>query len=67
MIEWIVSVEKAEGTSLLDGVRFERPLVRCADCTYFPTPNGIAHVCSYWNRLTNERGYCSNGKEKTDA
>lgn len=36
----------------------------CATCKHFPKPDGIAHLCEYWQKLTNERGYCSNWREK---
>lgn len=36
----------------------------CATCKHFPKPDGIAHLCEYWQKLTNERGYCSNWRGK---
>jgi hypothetical protein len=37
---------------------------KCATCKHYPQPDGIAHLCDYWQRLTNERGYCSNWRSK---
>ena len=45
---------------LIAGAKEDR---HCATCKHYPQPDGIAHKCEYWQRLTNERGYCSNWRE----
>lgn len=36
----------------------------CATCKHFPKPDGIAHLCEYWGKLTNSEQSCSNWREK---
>lgn len=38
---------------------------RCRNCDFYPEPDGIAHKCSYWERMTNSEGYCSNWRPKS--
>lgn len=38
---------------------------RCRNCDCYPEPDGIAHKCSYWERMTNSEGYCSNWRLKS--
>lgn len=33
-------------------------IVKCADCKFYPKADGIAHVCQYWGKLTNEVAWC---------
>lgn len=49
---------------LVAGSREDGEIPRCATCKHFPQPDGIAHLCDYWRKLTNERGYCSNWRER---
>lgn len=49
---------------LIAGAKQDREMERCATCKHFPQPDGIAHLCDYWGKLTNERGFCSNWREK---
>lgn len=49
---------------LIAGAKEDRKMERCATCKHYPQPDGIAHLCAYWQKLTNERGFCSNWRGK---
>lgn len=49
---------------LIAGAREDRKMERCATCKHYPQPDGIAHLCEYWGKLTNSEQSCSNWREK---
>jgi len=37
---------------------------KCKNCGFFPESNGLARICEYWDRLTNQEASCSNWRCK---
>lgn len=59
-----VPIEVENGRLSVGPAVFQQMVILCRDCGCFPQPDGIAHECAYWHRLTNENGWCSNGRPK---